>query len=92
MPSMSICKKGSDMTDPNNDTSDSGDLRGPGEPDALDPEQPHPGAGTAKNIREEQQTQAAGTVPAAYVGSGDPDAEHKPEEAAQDPGTWDDQV
>jgi hypothetical protein len=69
--------KGSAMTDPNTDTQNSGDLRGPGE---------------AKNIREEQQTQTAGTVPAAYVGSGDPDAEHKPEEAAQDPGTWDDQV
>jgi hypothetical protein len=84
--------KGSAVTDPNTDTQNSGDLRGPGDPDARNPQRPHEGAGEAKNIREEQQTQAAGAVPAAYVGSGDPDAEHKPEEAVQDPGTWDDQV
>ena len=33
--------------------------------------QPHAEAGRAGNIREEQMTHAAGTVPAAYVGSGD---------------------
>jgi hypothetical protein len=84
--------KGSAMTDANNDTHSSGDLRGPGDPEALDQEQPRADAGAAKNIREEQQTRAAGTVPAAYVGSGDPDAEPKPEEAAQDAGNWDSQV
>jgi hypothetical protein len=84
--------EGSAMTDPDNDTHNTGDLRGPGDPDALDPERPRPDAGKAKNIREEQQTQAAGTVPAAYVGSGDSDAERRPEEAARDAGTWDDEV
>jgi hypothetical protein len=33
------------------------------------------------NIREEQQTQAGGAVPAGYVGSGDPAADRKPEDA-----------
>lgn len=33
------------------------------------------------NIREEQQTQAGGAVPAGFVGSGDPAADHKPEDA-----------
>jgi hypothetical protein len=84
--------EGSAMTDPDNDTHKSGDLRGPADPDALDPERPRPDAGKAKNIREEQQTQAAGTVPAAYVGGGDSDAERRPEEAARDAGTWDDEV
>ena len=43
------------------------------------------------NIREEQQTQAGGAVPAGYVGSGDPAADRKPEDvlaestAEQDP-------
>lgn len=35
----------------------------------------------ADNIREEQQTQAGGAVPAGYVGSGDPAADRKPEDA-----------
>ncbi|MCU1539579.1 MAG: hypothetical protein JWM01_526, partial [Arthrobacter sp.] len=42
----------------------------------------------AGNIREEQLTHAAGTVPAAYVGSGDSEAKDKPEEAAEG-GMWD---
>jgi hypothetical protein len=33
------------------------------------------------NIREEQQTQAGGAVPAGYVGSGDLAADRKPEDA-----------
>lgn len=33
------------------------------------------------NIREKQQTQAGGAVPAGYVGSGDPAADRKPEDA-----------
>ncbi|WP_427172623.1 hypothetical protein [Arthrobacter sp. 92] len=82
------------MTSQNDENHDAG-LRGPGDPDAVDLGQPHPDSMKtkgARNIREEQQTQAAGSVPAAYVGSGDPDAEHKPEEAAQDAGTWDENV
>ncbi|MBT2532734.1 hypothetical protein J7E83_11485 [Arthrobacter sp. ISL-48] len=59
---------------------------------AQENEQTKPEAGTASNIREEQQTQAPGTVPASYVGSGDPDAEHKPEEAVDESGMWDDQA
>ncbi len=50
---------------------DPADLRGPGDPDAVEARQPHAEPGQAGNIREEQLTQAAGTVPAAYVGSGD---------------------
>lgn len=79
------------MTDPKDAATDPADLIGPGDPDAVG-QQPHQDHGEAKNIREEQQTQAGGTVPASYVGSGDPDAERKPEEAAQDAGTWDDEV
>ncbi|WP_445156017.1 hypothetical protein ACTWLI_07580 [Arthrobacter sp. Hor0625] len=55
---------------------------------------PHPEPAQAANIREEQLTQAAGTVPAAYVGSGDAagDAsETKPEDAV-DGGGWDDEM
>ncbi|SDQ45551.1 hypothetical protein [Arthrobacter crystallopoietes] len=33
------------------------------------------------NIRDEQQTKAGGAVPAGYVGSGDPAADRKPEDA-----------
>jgi hypothetical protein len=80
------------MTDPQEAATDPAKLIGPGDPDAVDQQQAHPGAGPAKNIREEQQTQAAGTVPASYVGSGEPDAERKPQDAAKDAGTWDDQV
>lgn len=80
------------MTDPQEAATDPAGLNGPGDPEAADPQQPHPGPGAAKNIREEQQTQAGGTVPASYIGSGDPDAEHKPEDAAADAGTWDEQV
>jgi hypothetical protein len=48
--------------------------------------------GQAANIREEQQTQAAGTVPASFVGKGEPGREDKPEDALEEPGTWDDEV
>jgi hypothetical protein len=80
------------MTDPQEAATDPAGLIGPGDPEAVDPQQPHPGQGAAKNIREEQQTQAGGTVPASYIGSGGPDTEQKPEEAAADAGTWDEQV
>ncbi|WP_458113984.1 hypothetical protein M1D88_07870 [Arthrobacter sp. R1-13] len=60
--------------------------------DAADPEgRPPAGASKPANIREEQQTHAGGTVPAAYVGSGDPGQEHKPEQAVEESGTWDDE-
>lgn len=79
------------MRDPNEPAVDPAGLRGPGEPDAVEARQPHAEPHQAGNIREEQLTQSAGTVPAAYVGSGDPDAEDKPEDAA-DAGTWDDEI
>ncbi|MDN3935405.1 hypothetical protein QWJ39_03625 [Arthrobacter sp. YD4] len=83
------------MSDPNQPETEPADLRGPGDPDAAPNEQPqpqpHPEAGTAGNIREEQMTQAAGTVPAAYVGPEDEQAGGKPEDAAAE-GTWDDEV
>jgi hypothetical protein len=89
--------KGSVVSEPNEPASDPAGLRGPGDPDAVEAreavEVPHPHAapGRQGNIREEQLTQAAGTVPAAYVGSGDPEAEDKPEDAA-DTGMWDEQT
>lgn len=46
----------------------------------------------ASNIRDEQLTQAAGTVPAAYVGSGDPTSGDKPEDAVDSAGGWDDET
>ncbi|WP_346958011.1 hypothetical protein [uncultured Arthrobacter sp.] len=49
-------------------------------------------SGSAGNIREEQLTQAAGTVPAAYVGSGDPTSGDKPEDAVDSAGGWDDET
>ena len=76
------------MSDPKDSSNDPADLRGPGDPDAVETRQPHAEPGQAGNIREDQLTQAAGTVPAAYVGSGDADAEDKPEDAA-DAGMWD---
>ncbi|MFE4837509.1 hypothetical protein ACFRAU_22865 [Arthrobacter sp. NPDC056691] len=77
------------MTDSKRNAEEPGDLRGPGDPDAVEQEQPQPQAGTARNIREEQMTQAGGTVPASYVGSGTPEGEPKPEEAAGESGLWD---
>ena len=83
----------SDPNDPTTDpTTDPAGLRGPGDPDAVEARQPHAEPGQAGNIREEQLTQAAGTVPAAYVGSGDSDGEDKPEDAAADTGMWDDET
>lgn len=79
------------MSDPNQPETKPADLRGPGDPDAAPKDQPHPEAGTAGNIREEQMTQAAGTVPAAYVGPEDEQEGGKPEDAAAE-GTWDDEV
>lgn len=87
------------MTVSSDDPQNTADLRGPGDPDeakdeatkapqsGLHPEQPG-----AANIREEQQAHAAGTMPASYVGGGAPGQEHKPEEAVEEPGTWDDEV
>ncbi|MGX5716605.1 hypothetical protein [Arthrobacter sp. MAHUQ-56] len=87
------------MTVSSDDPQNTADLRGPGDPDeakeqaakapqsGLHPEQP-----SAANIREEQQAHAAGTVPASYVGGGASGQEHKPEEAVEEPGTWDDEV
>ena len=89
--------KGSVVSEPNEPGTDPAGLRGPGDPDAVESRdaveayQPHAEPGQAGNIREEQLTQAAGTVPAAYVGSGGPETEEKPEDAA-DAGMWDDQT
>ncbi|MDN4643147.1 hypothetical protein [Arthrobacter sp. PsM3] len=79
------------MTDPNEPSNDPAALRGPANPDAVEAYQPHAEPGRAGNIREEQLAQAAGMVPAAYVGPGDPEAEDKPEDAA-DAGLWDDET
>lgn len=79
------------MTDPNEAGTDHADLRGPGDPEPIEVRQPHPEPGQAGNIREEQMIHAAGTVPAAYVGSGGADSEDKPEDAVE-AGTWDDEV
>ncbi|MBT2512562.1 hypothetical protein [Arthrobacter sp. ISL-30] len=73
------------MTDPSHTPADAGN-RGAGDQDTTDQDQPTPETGKASNIREEKQTHAAGTVPAAYVGSGDPDAERKPEDAVDETG------
>lgn len=81
--------KGSVMSDPTEPSNDPADLRGPGDRDAVEARQPHAEPRQAGNIREEQLTQAAGTVPAAYVGSGDPESDAKPEDTA-DAGMWDD--
>ena len=91
------------MTVSSDDPQNTADLRGPGDPgeakeaagdkateapqSGMHPEQPG-----AANIREEQQAHAAGTVPASYVGSGAADQEGKPEEAVDEPGTWDDEA
>ncbi|WP_432398488.1 hypothetical protein ACRQ5B_07625 [Pseudarthrobacter sp. L19] len=79
------------MSDPNQPGTEPAGLRGPGDPDAAPNEQPQPEAEAAGNIREEQMTQAAGTVPAAYVGPGEPARGDKPEDAAAE-GTWDDEI
>lgn len=94
--------KGRTMTTSNDEPLNDADLRGPGDPDEA---KTAPGQGTeapqsgqhpelpgASNIREEQQAHAGGTVPASYIGSGEPGQEHKPEEALDEPGTWDDEV
>ncbi len=59
--------------------------------EAVEARQPHAEPGQAGNIREDQLTQAGGTVPAAYVGSGDPGADGKPEDAVDAAG-WDDRT
>ncbi|AOT05330.1 hypothetical protein ASPU41_03845 [Arthrobacter sp. U41] len=90
-------RKGTVVSDPNQPSTDPAGLRGPGDPDAVESReavevhQPHAEPGRQGNIREEQLTQAAGTVPAAYVGSGAPEAEDKPEDAA-DTGMWDEET
>ncbi|MGN8132178.1 hypothetical protein [Paenarthrobacter sp. 22069] len=87
------------MTVSSDDPQNTADLRGPGDPgEAADQAAKAPQSGQhpeqhgAANIREEQQAHAAGTVPASYVGGGDGAPEHKPEEALEEPGTWDDEV
>lgn len=89
------------MAASNDEPQNTADLRGRGDPDeageANEAKQApqsgqHPELPGAGNIREEQQAHAAGTVPASYSGSGEPPWEHKPEEALQEPGTWDDEV
>ncbi|OAE03149.1 hypothetical protein [Arthrobacter sp. OY3WO11] len=86
------------MTASNDEPQNAADLRGPGDPDAAKEAKQAPQSGQhpelpgAGNIREEQQAHAAGTVPASYSGSSDPTPEDKPEDALQEPGTWDDEV
>lgn len=86
------------MSTSNEEPQNTADLRGPGDPDeakqaAQAPQGGmHPELPGAGNIREEQQVHAAGTVPASYSGSGEPPQGNKPEEALNEPGTWDDQL
>jgi hypothetical protein len=87
------------MTVSSDDPQNTAGLRGPGDPDGATDEAAkapqsgqHPEQPGAANIREEQQAQAAGTVPASYVGGGAASPEDKPEDALEEPGTWDDEV
>jgi hypothetical protein len=89
------------MTTSNEEPLNAADLRGPGDPEEAGGsgnvgQAPHSGQHpelpNAANIREEQQAHAGGAVPASYVGSGEPCREDKPEEALDEPGTWDDEV
>ena len=87
------------MTDSSDDPQNNADFRGPGDPDKVKEQASqapqsgqHPEQPGAANIREEQQAQAAGTVPASYVGGEEASREGLPEEALKDPGTWDDEV
>lgn len=86
------------MTTSNEEPLNAADLRGPGDPDEAKQEAQAPQSGQhleqagAGNIREEQQAHAAGTVPASYSGSGEAPTERKPEDALEEPGTWDDEV
>ncbi|NUP60184.1 MAG: hypothetical protein HOQ06_12025 [Pseudarthrobacter sp.] len=91
------------MTVSSDDPQNTADLRGPGDPDEARDEAgegatkapqsgQHPEQPGAANIREEQQAHAPGTVPPSYVGGGSTGQEHKPEEAVEEPGTWDDEV
>ena len=79
------------MSEPNQPGTDPAGLRGPGSACGWRASTASGSPGQAGNIREEQQTQAAGTAPAAYVGSGDSAAEDKPEDSA-DTGMWDDET
>jgi hypothetical protein len=78
------------MSNSNEDKNNSEDQYLPANADPVD-QRASAEWGKAGNIREKQQTHAGGAVPPAYVGSGDPDAEHKPEEALDDSGKWDEQ-
>ena len=87
------------MTVSSDDPQNTADLRGPGDPDeAKDQATKAPTSGQhleqpgAGNIREEQQTHAAGTVPASYVGGEEAARGPEPEDALKDQGTWDDEV
>ncbi|MHC6593367.1 hypothetical protein [Arthrobacter sp. C152] len=91
------------MTVSSDDPQNTADLRGPGDPDEAKDDArdeatkapqsgQHPEQPGAANIREEQQAYAAGTVPASYVGGGAAGQDGKPEDAAEEPGTWDGDV
>jgi len=87
------------MTVSSDDPQNTANLRGPGDPDEAKGEATkapqsgqHPEQPGASNIREEQQAHAPGTVPASYVGGEETVRDHKPEEALEEPGTWDDEV
>jgi hypothetical protein len=79
------------MSDTKNAANGSDDFPEGGRQDPAGQQLPAMATGDADNIRDEQQTHFGGAVPPAYVGSGDPENEHKPEEAADDSGNWDEQ-
>ncbi|MFD1213442.1 hypothetical protein ACFQ36_15480 [Arthrobacter sp. GCM10027362] len=80
--------KGKSVTEVNDSGKNSEDLYPPANPDPVD-QRDSPEWGRAGNIRDKQQTHPGGAVPPAHIGGGDPEAEHKPEEAADDSGKWD---
>jgi hypothetical protein len=78
------------MTDRKNSENGSEEFYRPSTPDPAD-QRESGNRGTADNIREQQQTHAGGAVPPAHIGSGDPDAASRPEDAIDDSGDWDQQ-
>jgi len=87
------------MTVSSDDPQNTADLRGPGDPDEAGAEAKkapqsgqHPEQPGADNIREEQQSHAAGTVPASYVGGEEAAREPESEDAPKEQEAWDDEV
>ncbi|NKX56376.1 hypothetical protein [Arthrobacter mobilis] len=76
------------MTEVNDGDTSAEESYPPLNPDPVD-QRESPEWGQAGNIRDKQQTHAGGAVPPAYIGSGDPDAGTRPEDAVDDSEQWD---